>query len=78
MIKQILYVDYCGGNFETWFYSDGDRYRGRCSYDYNDILRYAKKNDFTDIIQTDSVKNKLIDTSQRHFTLRPYIHFRNF
>lgn len=56
MITQKLYVDYAGGMFVTWFYSDGQRYKGTTTHNYEDVLRYKRKNDFTDIILTDTAK----------------------
>lgn len=56
MIQQTLYVDYISGRFESWFYSDGQRYRGKISHDYDDILRYSRHNDFTRIVLTDEAK----------------------
>lgn len=56
MTTQKLYVDYSGGNFITWFYSEGQRYKGISTGIYDDVLRYKRKNDFTDIILTDEAR----------------------
>jgi hypothetical protein len=56
MYTQKLYVDYAGGRFETWFYSEGQRYKGIVTHAFDDILRYKRRNDFTDIILTDSAR----------------------
>ena len=58
IMKQVLYIDYSGGKFETWFYSEGKRYAGKNSFDYEEILRYKRKNDFTDMILTDEAKQR--------------------
>ena len=52
MTKQTLYIDFAGSQFITWFYSEGIRYRGIASAFYEDILRYKRKNDFTDMVIT--------------------------
>lgn len=52
---QKLYVDYAGGNFEYWFYSEGRTYRYSTS-DYDLILRFKRKNDFSQIVLTDEAK----------------------
>jgi hypothetical protein len=53
---QRLYVDFAGGRFESWFYAEGERYKGKISHDYNDILTYKRRNDFTEIVLTDEAR----------------------
>ena len=53
--KQILYVDYAGGKFYSWFNSEGIKHKGKSSYEYKDVERWALKNDFTAICQKDTI-----------------------
>lgn len=55
MYTQKLYVDYAGGKYEYWFYSEGRTFR-YSTYDYETILRFKRKNDFTHLILTDEAK----------------------
>lgn len=50
-----LYIDYQGGKFVSWFYSEGDTYTFRESYDLSAIKRAAKKQ-FDRFILTDEAK----------------------
>lgn len=56
MAAQILYVDYEGGQYVSWFYSEGDRHKGKSSHDYSDILSYKRRNDFTDVVITNEAR----------------------
>lgn len=58
-MKQTLYVDFAGGRFESWFYSEGETFKGACSSSYADILKYKRKNDFTKVILTDEARNRI-------------------
>jgi hypothetical protein len=41
-MKETIYVDYSGGHFEAWTYSDGNTVR-LTLHDIKDIRKYAKK-----------------------------------
>jgi len=56
--QQILYVDYAGGKFEYWYYSEGQRYGGSY-YEPSQIRSFYKKNDFTRMVKTDEAKARM-------------------
>lgn len=56
MIQQILYVEYIGGCYEYWYYSDGRTYKNS-THDYEHILNFYRKNGFTKIVRTEEAKN---------------------
>jgi hypothetical protein len=52
-MKQTLYVDFSGGQFVTWFYSEGTRYRGICTaFYYDELMPWKRKQGFTDMVIT--------------------------
>lgn len=59
LFEATLYVDYIGGQYEAWFNDAGDRHKALSSHDYNDILKWKRKNDFDKIVLTDECKAHL-------------------
>lgn len=52
LIEQVLYVDFAGGKFESWFYSEGEKYRMFEAYEFAPVKRWAISQDFTKIVLT--------------------------
>lgn len=45
MEKEVLYVDFIGGRFECWWYSEGTITRVHFHTQY-DVAKYARRGDF--------------------------------
>ena len=58
MVQQTLYVDFAGGKFEAWYYSEGSTFR-KSSWEFSDLKKWAIKNSFTKFIFTDEAKNRI-------------------
>ncbi len=46
-----LYIDYIDGQYESFFYSEGNRYKGKSSRDITVVLTWAKKEGFDKIVE---------------------------
>jgi len=48
---QTLYIDYAGGKYESFFYSEGTRYRFMSHYSVETIIAKARKQDFKKFVK---------------------------
>ena len=51
MIIQTLYIDFAGGKYESFFYSDETRYKFMDSYSLEEILCKAEKQEFNKFVK---------------------------
>ncbi len=40
-MQTVLSIDKAGGKFESWYYINGNKKRGLCSFEFKDITKWA-------------------------------------
>ncbi len=58
MFIQTLYVDFAGGKFEYWFYSDGGTYKNS-AWDYSSVKKFYRTQGFNRLVLTNEAKDRI-------------------
>ena len=49
-IMQTLYIEHSGGLYRSWFYSEGQTFKGKHSASLREVECWAKRNDFNKLV----------------------------